>query len=84
MPSQSAPDALFKQAFPGQIPDDDDDTRHIAETRQYLRDFNGLDQATDTPRELFDAMIALYPDRANPGSLWRGANAAKAAAATAS
>jgi hypothetical protein len=28
-------------------------------------------------RELYDAKLELYPDRANPGSLWRGANAAK-------
>ena len=59
------------------IPDNDDDPTAIAQTRQYLRDFIRLDQATDTPRQLFDAMIELYPDRANPGSLWGGANAAK-------
>ena len=59
------------------IPDNDDDPKAIAQTRQYLRDFIRLDQATDTPRQLFDAMIGLYPDRANPGSLWGGANAAK-------
>jgi glyoxylase-like metal-dependent hydrolase (beta-lactamase superfamily II) len=59
------------------IPDHDDDPRNIAETRQYLSDFIRLDQATDSPRELFDAMIELYPDRANPGSLWGGANLAK-------
>jgi glyoxylase-like metal-dependent hydrolase (beta-lactamase superfamily II) len=59
------------------IPDHDDDPRNIAETRQYLRDFIRLDQATDSPRALFDAMIEIYPDRANPGSLWGGANAAK-------
>jgi glyoxylase-like metal-dependent hydrolase (beta-lactamase superfamily II) len=59
------------------IPDNDDDPNAIAQTRQYLRDFIRLDQATDTPRQLFDAMIELYPDRANPGSLWGGANAAK-------
>jgi glyoxylase-like metal-dependent hydrolase (beta-lactamase superfamily II) len=59
------------------IPDNDDDPKAIAQTRQYLRDFIRLDEATDTPRQLFDAMIALYPDRANPGSLWGGANAAK-------
>jgi glyoxylase-like metal-dependent hydrolase (beta-lactamase superfamily II) len=59
------------------IPDNDDDPKAIAQTRQYLRDFIRLDQATDTPRRLFDAMIELYPDRANPGSLWGGANAAK-------
>ena len=59
------------------IPGNDDDPEAIAQTRQYLRDFIRLDQATDTPRQLFDAMIELYPDRANPGSLWGGANAAK-------
>jgi glyoxylase-like metal-dependent hydrolase (beta-lactamase superfamily II) len=59
------------------IPDHDDDPRNIAETRRYLRDFIRLDEATDSPRALFDAMIRLYPDRANPGSLWGGANAAK-------
>ena len=59
------------------IPDHDDDPRNIAGTRQHLRDFIRLDQETDSPRALFDAMIELYPDRANPGSLWGGANAAK-------
>ncbi len=59
------------------IPGNDDDPEAIAQTRQYLRDFIRLDQATDTPRQLFDAMIELYPDRANPGSLWAGAVAAK-------
>ena len=64
------------------VPDHDDDPRHIAETRRYLRDFNRLDQATDTPRELFDGMIAIHPDRANTGSLWGAAHGAKAAAAS--
>jgi glyoxylase-like metal-dependent hydrolase (beta-lactamase superfamily II) len=59
------------------IPENDDNPRNIAETRQYLRDFNRLDEATTTARELYDAMLKLYPDRANPGSLWGGANAAK-------
>jgi glyoxylase-like metal-dependent hydrolase (beta-lactamase superfamily II) len=59
------------------VPDHDDDPHNIAETRQYLRDFNRLAQTTDSPRALFDAMIELYPDRANPGSLWGAANAAK-------
>jgi len=59
------------------IPENDDNPRNIAETRQYLRDFNRLDEATTTARELYDAMLKLYPDRANPGSLWSGANAAK-------
>ena len=58
-------------------PDNDDDPRNIAETRQYLIDFNRLDQATASPHELYEAMLALHPDRANPGSLWSGASAAK-------
>ncbi|XUJ33458.1 MBL fold metallo-hydrolase [Bradyrhizobium japonicum] len=58
-------------------PENDDDPRSIADTRQYLLDFNRLDQATISPRELYEAMLALHPDRADPGSLWRGANAAK-------
>jgi glyoxylase-like metal-dependent hydrolase (beta-lactamase superfamily II) len=75
-------DALASRAVVAghKVPDHDDDPRNIAETRNYLRDFNRLDQTTDTPRELFDAMIELYPDRANPGSLWGGANAAKSEA----
>lgn len=60
------------------IPENDDDPRNIAATRQYLRDFDRLNQETATARELYDAMLKLYPDRANPGSLWSGANAAKA------
>jgi hypothetical protein len=31
----------------------------------------------NSSRELYEAMLALHPDRANPGSLWSGANAAK-------
>jgi glyoxylase-like metal-dependent hydrolase (beta-lactamase superfamily II) len=59
------------------VPENDDDPRIIAETRQYLRDFNCLNTATTTARELYDAMLEIYPDRANPGSLWRAANTAK-------
>ena len=59
------------------VPDNDDDPSNIDRTRQYLRDFNRLDAMTRTAIELYDAMLALYPDRANPSSLWGGANAAK-------
>ena len=59
------------------IPENRDDPRIIGETRKYLRDFIALDQATTTARQLYDAMLDLYPDRVNPGSLWGGANAAK-------
>jgi glyoxylase-like metal-dependent hydrolase (beta-lactamase superfamily II) len=56
----------------------DSDLRHIQATRQYLLDFNRLDESTTTARELYDKMLELHPDRVNPGSLWGGASAAKA------
>jgi len=59
------------------LPDNDDDPRNIGETGQYLRDFDRLEAATTSARQLYDAMLELYPDRANPGSLWGGAKAAK-------
>ena len=59
------------------VPGNDDDPRIIGETRQYLRDFNRLNTATATARELYDAMLEIYPDRVNPGSLWGAANTAK-------
>jgi glyoxylase-like metal-dependent hydrolase (beta-lactamase superfamily II) len=58
--------------------DPDNAPRHIEETRRYIRDFMRLDAETTTARELYDNMLALYPDRINPGSLWGSANAAKA------
>ncbi|MBO1077127.1 hypothetical protein [Roseomonas marmotae] len=60
------------------IPGNDDDLRIIAETRQYLRDFNRIDSTTADACQLYDAMLALYPGRANTGSLWAAANKAKA------
>src|SRR5712671_4571331 len=59
------------------VPETPDDPRIIGETRQYIRDFIALDEATTTARQLYDAMLELYPDRANPGSLWGAANTAK-------
>jgi glyoxylase-like metal-dependent hydrolase (beta-lactamase superfamily II) len=57
--------------------DPDNSPRHIAETRRYIHDFIRLCRQTATARELYDRMLALYPDRINPGSLWGSANAAK-------
>jgi glyoxylase-like metal-dependent hydrolase (beta-lactamase superfamily II) len=62
--------------------DPDSSPRHIAETRRYIQDFQRLREETATARELYDRMIALYPDRINPGSLWGSANAAKPALRT--
>jgi glyoxylase-like metal-dependent hydrolase (beta-lactamase superfamily II) len=52
------------------VPENDDDPHIIAETQQYLRDFNRLDAATADVHQLYQAMLELYPDRVNPGSLW--------------
>jgi glyoxylase-like metal-dependent hydrolase (beta-lactamase superfamily II) len=55
----------------------EDSPRIIEETRQYIRDFERLAEATTTARELYDKMLALYPNRANPGSLWGSARVVK-------
>ena len=58
-------------------PEVKDSPRIIGETRQYIRDFDRLARMTTTARELYAEMLQLYPDRANPGSLWGAARAAK-------
>jgi glyoxylase-like metal-dependent hydrolase (beta-lactamase superfamily II) len=63
------------------VPANDDSPRHVEATRQYLRDFIRLNDTTKTARELYDRMLELYPDRANPGSLWSAVAVAKAEAA---
>ena len=60
------------------VPGNDDSPKNVEETRQYIRDFIRLNDATTTAREFYDRMLELYPDRANPGSLWSSAAAAKA------
>jgi glyoxylase-like metal-dependent hydrolase (beta-lactamase superfamily II) len=54
---------------------DDDATRMIAETRQYLDDVDKLLRTQTTPLDFFHAMLARYPKRLNPGALWSGAKA---------
>jgi hypothetical protein len=51
------------------VPDGDDDSKHIEEARQYIRDFIRLDEQMVTECELYDKMLELYLDRVNPGSL---------------
>jgi glyoxylase-like metal-dependent hydrolase (beta-lactamase superfamily II) len=60
--------------------DPDNSPRHIHETRRYITDFMRINEETTTARELYDRMLALYPDWINPGSLWGSANTAKALA----
>jgi hypothetical protein len=55
----------------------EDSPRIIEETRQYIRDFERLAEATTTARELYEKMLELYPNRANPGSLWGSARSVK-------
>jgi glyoxylase-like metal-dependent hydrolase (beta-lactamase superfamily II) len=57
--------------------DRSDDPQILDETRQYIRDFDRIDASTTTPRELYDQMLAIYPDRVNPGVLWISARTVK-------
>ncbi|HTA39673.1 MAG TPA: MBL fold metallo-hydrolase [Candidatus Acidoferrales bacterium] len=62
-------------------PENDDNPRIIEETRQYIRDFDRLVEATTTAQELYDKMLEIYPNRVNPGwALWGSARAAKPSA----
>lgn len=59
-------------------PENDDDPKTIEETRQYIRDFDRLAEATTTAQELYDKMLELYPNRVNPGwALWSSAREVK-------
>jgi glyoxylase-like metal-dependent hydrolase (beta-lactamase superfamily II) len=58
--------------------ENDDKPAIIEETRQYIRDFDRLAASTRTAEELYDQMLALYPNRVNPGwALWSSARAVK-------
>ena len=57
--------------------DPDSSPRHIEETRRYIRDFNAAEASTTTVMELYEKMLALHPNRVNPGSLWATAKAVK-------
>jgi glyoxylase-like metal-dependent hydrolase (beta-lactamase superfamily II) len=60
-------------------PENDDHSKIIEETRQYIRDFDRLVKSTNTAQELYDKMLALYPNRVNPGwALWGSVRACKA------
>jgi glyoxylase-like metal-dependent hydrolase (beta-lactamase superfamily II) len=72
-------DALKSKAVVAghKVPDHDDDPRNIAVTRQYILDFNRVQASTTGARQVYNAMLELYPKFVNPGSLWGSANAAK-------
>ena len=54
-----------------------DDPVIVEETRHYIRDFDRPAETTSTAQELYEQMLALYPDRINPGALWTSARAVK-------
>jgi glyoxylase-like metal-dependent hydrolase (beta-lactamase superfamily II) len=59
-------------------PENEDNPKIVEETRQYIRDFERLVEQTTTAQELYDKMLALYPNRVNPGwALWSSVRALK-------
>jgi len=59
------------------LKNDDDGVRVIAETRQYILDFEEVAGKTTTARELYDGMLVRYREWLNRGALWSSATAAK-------
>jgi glyoxylase-like metal-dependent hydrolase (beta-lactamase superfamily II) len=54
---------------------DDDGTRVIGQTRQYILDFQELILKTKTAKELYDQMLSRYPEWLNRGALWSSVSA---------
>ena len=50
-----------------------DDPAILEQTRDYLLDARRLLADKPSPREFYDQMVDLYPDRLNLGPLWYGA-----------
>ena len=50
-----------------------DTPAHIQATRQYLTDARRLLESSDSAAAFYAAMLALHPDRINPGVLWGAA-----------
>jgi glyoxylase-like metal-dependent hydrolase (beta-lactamase superfamily II) len=54
-----------------------DTPENIEETRRYINDFDRIAGNTGTALELYEQVLALYPDRLNRGALWSSARALK-------
>jgi glyoxylase-like metal-dependent hydrolase (beta-lactamase superfamily II) len=54
---------------------DADSPDDIARTRRYIEDFTAAADHADNFRDLYETMVALYPDRMNRGVLWNSAKA---------
>ena len=50
---------------------------NIEATRKYIRDFDRIVSQTKTALELYNEMLATYPERVNPAVLWYSAQAVK-------
>ncbi|MGI5508736.1 MBL fold metallo-hydrolase [Streptomyces sp. CA-106131] len=72
-------DALNPQAVVAghKRPDRPDAPQTIAETRQYIRDFETVAERTTTTLDLYRGMLELHPSRVNQGALWGSARSAK-------
>ena len=58
-------------------PDAADTPSNIEATRKYIRDFDRVASQTKTAIELYNKMLAIYPERVNPAVLWISAKAVK-------
>lgn len=58
-------------------PDALDTANTIGETRRYIRDFDRIATETQSAQDLYNRMLALYPNRVNPGALWSSARGVK-------
>ncbi|MFD3452804.1 MBL fold metallo-hydrolase [Streptomyces sp. NPDC058691] len=54
-----------------------DDPRTIAETRQYIHDFEAVAERTSSTLDLYRGILELHPDRINRGALWGSARSVK-------
>lgn len=54
-------------------PEHADDPANLADTAQYLRDFDEAAEYSQDAEALFHAMLQRYPRRINPGILWMSA-----------
>ncbi len=54
-----------------------DTPNNIEATRKYIRDFDRIASKTKTALELYNEMLAIYPERVNPAVLWYSAQAVK-------
>ena len=59
------------------VVDPDSSPRHIQETRRYILDLNAILVSTTSALDVYERMLALHPNRVNPGSLWATAKTAK-------